>query len=1385
MNTTSYQDFHITDGVLHAYTGRDEFVIVPEYVHTIGEGAFKACVSLKKAVLPSRLKHILSGAFKGCRKLETIHIPQGVLTVGDYAFHRCHALTSIALPPSVEALGDCVFLYCDSLTAAEIPGVKRMGKQVFVNDVLLQKITVSPQLEEDCICDVFTGCSRLSCISFFHGKSYTFPNAVEAIAGEIKLPSPARAIACDVLRMMELDGRRLVKFLTNLKHVEIPEGIEQIGKSCFFDKRGILSVTLPASLQEIESRAFRNCISLETVRFQNDQILIHEDAFKNCSLLKEIHTSDGNIYRIEGISGCTALQDTDKNIIRTIHQQVLGNFRISGTILLKYLGDEFRVLIPDGITCIAEEAFAGKESIDRVILPDSLTEIGAGAFRDCLLLQTIPLPEKLCRIGEGAFEHCVKLLRVSLPSSLIQVEAKTFKHCHKLKEIMLGKKLTSIGEQAFYGCLSLKEIHFPEHLTAIGAMAFYRCTGLREVCLLPEIHRVGNLAFAESGVKKARLCGNGKGYGKDLFFGCLSLKTIVLENGLCHIPDKLAYGCTALKKIIFPDSLLSAGRNAWENTPFLTQWIKENAAGEVFWNDRNLTGEVFWDGRNLVGEVHLPEQIRIIAGGAFYGNERLTALFIPDRVTWIGPAAFKGCSSLRRVVWPSGINTVEAEVFSGCCSLEYIAHFDAKDDKGEKNASVPWISLKERAFYHCTNLRQISFDDVKYIGKEAFSGCSSLLLHQPLQIPGKAKSLVWVGEQAFACMVKNPGKITGKSCKVLCTDFSLNMAGSIFISGSDYAGEVRLPDGITAISPYAFSGNRQITRIILPDSLRVIGEGAFWGCSSLVRVDFPSSFCVIGARAFEKCTALLEIKLCARHVKARAFACCTALKTAELAGLQTLEKQLFEHCTSLEKCSFGQIKESCTDEILPAHQHKIGDYCFSGCGRLNNISLTSVREIGSYAFQNCDGLSSISLDDDTILHPHAFADCGRLEQIWLTGKEGKLRLCAYALSGCTALVRVIHEKKIWTLHCYRDILSNRLPEIVRLLFHSAFSCFAVAQEENLCAYRGAGRIIHIPYGIRRIEAEVFRDVLMLNQVTIPETVDYIGARAFHGTAWMDRMRRQSPMVTVHAMLLDGSLCEGEVIVPEHIRLVCGWAFAGGMGITRIRFLSRQVRVESYAFRNCIYLKEMQLADGTVIHFHGIDDRKKVLPPLAMQAVTDSLNCFKTDEDNRLTECTGNISRLLVAHGITAIGDHVFQDGNLLTEITLPETVTAIGKSAFSGCRWLKEVKNAQAVKTIGERAFSGCGVLEKIELSQKLSFIEARAFENCTALKEILLPEGLEEIPDRAFFRCHSLEKLSLPSTLKRIGKEAFAFCKNLEMPALPAGVSVGNRAFTGIKKQE
>ena len=1332
--------FQIEDGILKSYSGREEVAAVPGEVHTIGEGAFKGCVSLKKVILPSGLLKILDGAFKGCRKLQEVLIPAGVSYIGSYTFHRCHELKNISLPASVKELGDCVFLYCDSLTCAKIPGVERLGKQVFVNDVLLRELEISPNLREEGICDVFTGCIRITDFSFPDGQRIVIPNAVEALAGDRKIPPVVRAVAVDILRMMELDDRCLIKFQTNLKHVEIPEGIEKIGKSSFFDKRGIISVKFPASLKEIGSRGFRNCISLEKVIFQGDQVRIHEDAFKNCSSLKEVVMPDNSAYQIEGISGSSETVGRRlPDLVKTVRKQVLGNFRLSGTMLLEYLGSESRVVVPDGVTFIAEEAFARNEAIERVILPASLLEIGAGAFRGCLLLQTIEFPEHVRRIGAGAFENCVKLLRALLPDGLAFVEDKVFKHCRELKEVVFGKSVRAVGEQAFYGCFSLKEILMPENLTSVGIMAFYQCRGLKEVYLHQGIGYVGHLAFALSGVKKVRMGGSGKDYGSDIFSECPRLWGVILEEGVCHIPDKFAHGCRALRQVILPATLESVGRDVLEHTPFLKGLPK----GES-------TEGIFFDGRHLKGEVFVPDGTRIIAGGAFYGNREITAIHFPDSVIWIGPAALKGCSGLRYAVLPGGIRTAEAEVFSGCVSLERVER--RGDFEGAAPAPVLWINIKERAFRRCRKLRGILLHEVQGIGKEAFWGCTSFA-------PGEAIMLRQVGEGAFEGTVELP------------EESSLGMIGSILVSGQHCSGEVRLPDGLTAIAPFAFSGNNNITKVFLPEGLCGIGEGAFWGCGALMEVAAPSS-CMIGARAFEKCISLTKIHVHAAGVGAAAFAFCRSLEEAELTGVKVLAHRLFEGCSRLERCICRQVEV-------------IGSYCFSGCHKLNGVDLCRVGEIGSYAFQNCDALEKISLNENVVLMPHAFEDCGRLGTVEFEEGFDGFEPYEYAFSGCTALHSVICGDAVWDMHVYGDILSEDIPETVRLIFHSALSCFVVEKEEILCGYRGLGRIVRIPEGIRRIEAEVFRDVLMLEEIRIPETVEYIGARAFHGTAWIEKQRGISPMVVVDHMLLDGSGCKGEVVIPEDIRLICGWAFAGGKDIESIRFLTDQVRVEAYAFRNCIYLRKMFFRDGSSVIFQGISDREREFPTafsaLAKQAVMDSLNCFKTNEKSELVECTGNISELPVADGITAIGDHVFQDGNLLTQIILPHSVTSIGNNAFAGCKWLKTVKGADCVKSIGIRGFSGCGVLESVELGKDFRVMGMRAFENCTSLREIYLPEGVTEIPERAFFRCHSLREVYLPSTVKRIGKEAFAFCTSLQMPMIPEGVSVEGRAFYGI----
>lgn len=1332
------EQLQIQDGVLISYTGREEIVKVPEGIHTIGEGAFKACVSLKKVELPEGLCYIGAYAFKGCRRLEEIELPSSVTEIGNYAFHRCHALKKVALSPSVESLGDCVFLYCDSLEEVVMPGVKRLGKQVFVNDVLLEKLTISTQLAIKDICDVFTGCGMIREITFVDGTKVCIPNAVEAVAGRQMLPPLVRAIAMDILRMMELEGRCLVRFLTNLKHVEIPEGIEELGKSCFFDKRGILSVKLPASLHVIGSRAFRNCINLESVSFAGDSIQIEDDAFKNCTSLKTVKTSNGKEYTFTGLGGLTETEVPE--MVRKLYQQVMGNFRLSGTILLKYLGLESRVVVPEGVTKIAERAFAENEAIDRVILPKSLEEIGAEAFKDCLLLQTIPFPEGLKKIGAGAFDNCVKLIRAHLPEGIQEVSARAFRHCVVLREVSFPNRCMEISESAFYGCVSLTKVVFPEGLIRIGELAFYRCSGLGEVQIPKQTEEVESLAFAESGVKKVQIESSGIYFGIDVFSRCKRLKRMYLGEGVRHLPDKLAYRCTKLEQVVIPQKIQSVGRHVFEGTLFLQRWIEDKVEREE---------HIFWDGQNLANTVRISENVQIVAGGAFYGNTKVTEIYLSESVRYLGPAAFKGCQELKKVWIPRKIKGLEPEVFAGCRNLQEIVL--VKSGAEEKEAELPiWNFIGERAFYQCEKLQAVSLEQVNWIGKEAFAGCTSLRwknIKSGLQIGERAFEGTWYSEEQNGLVI----------------------VGDIVISGETCYGEVQIPEGVTGIAPYAFAENKEITSIYFPESLRWSSEGAFFGCSELRKVEASAKFERLGARTFERCAKLCSVKLSVRQAGKAAFANCRSLQSATLPNLDTLEERMFENCNALEEvlCKNVKIIKSC---------------CFSGCQSLQDISFSNVQKIGAYAFARCDSLISAEFMDGICLSAHALEDCSGLEWIILKG-EGRATLAEYALSGCTALKKVSLKGQTWTLHNYQEILFAHIPEVVRLIFHSAFSCFVIEQETHLCSYLGAGRKIQIPPGIQRVEAEVFRDRLMVEEVMIPESVTSIGARAFHGTKWLKRQQALSPLVVVNGILLDGSCCVGEVVVPKEIHTVSGWAFANGLGIEKVRFLSKRTYVEEYAFRNCINLREITLADGTCITFTGIADRKRELPPLAKQAVMESLNCFKTDENGVLIISTGNISRLRIAYGITAIGERAFEDGNLLTEVCLPDTVRSIRDSAFSGCKWLEEVKGARMVEQIGEQAFSCCGALKSIELSEHLQKIGTRTFEHCTSLEEILLPEGIEEIPEKAFYRCHSLRRVQFPSTLKRIGKEAFAFCKKLIEIQLPAEVIVEERAFFGCPK--
>lgn len=153
--------------------------------------------------------------------------------------------------------------------------------------------------------------------------------------------------------------------------------------------------------------------------------------------------------------------------------------------------------------------------------------------------------------------------------------------------------------------------------------------------------------------------------------------------------------------------------------------------------------------------------------------------------------------------------------------------------------------------------------------------------------------------------------------------------------------------------------------------------------------------------------------------------------------------------------------------------------------------------------------------------------------------------------------------------------------------------------------------------------------------------------------------------------------------------------------------------------------------------------------------------------------------------IVALGDMLFFNNKVLTEITLPTTLRTLGTGTFQNCTTLRTVSPflPPSVTSVGVKCFNGASALSgALTLDPTGHGLSLGA--NCfcqTAIASVVIGEGVVDIPVSAFDNCRSLASATLPSTLETIGDKAFNWCVALTTvsPFLPASVrSVGTGAF-------
>ena len=268
----------------------------------------------------------------------------------------------------------------------------------------------------------FSGCTSL--------VSVTIPDSVTSIdqsafSGCISLISIVVAEGNTVYRSVDgvlfsNDVKTLIQYPVGKSDDSyiIPDSVTSIGKSAFYRCTGLRELTIPISVNVVESNerpVFSGCTSIEKVTFTPG-------------------TGKGYDYGADSSSPSNPSENYYGYTPWYYSRAVLKE-----------------VVIEDGVTSIGNWVFSGCSPLISVIIPDSVTSIGSHAFRDCTGLREIIIPDSVTSIGSGAFFRCSSLTSIILPDSVTSIGWCTFYGCTDVSSIRLGPDVSSIGYMAFEG----------------------------------------------------------------------------------------------------------------------------------------------------------------------------------------------------------------------------------------------------------------------------------------------------------------------------------------------------------------------------------------------------------------------------------------------------------------------------------------------------------------------------------------------------------------------------------------------------------------------------------------------------------------------------------------------------------------------------------------------------------------------------------------------------------------------------------------------------------------------------------------------------------------------------------------------------------------------
>ena len=1229
--------------------------------------------------------------FMDCHRLKGIQLPNSLTRISSRAFQNCFALSDINIPTRLNSLNDHVFHGCENIKNITIPdSLTSLGIGAFENCYGLEFVKLHSNINDN----------------FIPGQCF--------------------------------------EYCSNLRSINIPDGIKLISNFAFYQCCLLNSITIPSSVSNLASGAFENCYGLKNVVCLMTQNI---DSYSstgceashlelNPEASEEVKNNFKTMfgYSEEG----TQVIEYDSNTI-----DLTGNY--TKDIILKpkqgsTFSGEFKINYGSG---------NAKQRLIDVEIASGFITIYYQVFYKCWCLQSVKIPNTITEIQNESFKYCYNLNSINIPNSTVRILNNAFEKCKSLKKIIIPNSVTSIGSYAFIDCDNLKDIIIDGDISRFGAGTFQNLHQLQQINIPTSLTEIAS----------------------DCFSGCYNLESIEIPKSLTSINDNSFNYCYNLNNLTID-----------YNSPIKSQLLEQISP-------TNITEIFYYSGVDPIIDISenyknklivKPDPVNKPSGKLTKTYNILSKLLIEieiDGVNELEDELFKNCRKLSKLKISNSVNKIGVNCFSGCYALKDV---ECLMTVNNGSYSETGTSAQKLVLNHDSNIKDnlanmfgnFFYSEVVYYSNSTIEFTETyehnvILRPKPNTTFTGTMNITYTNES-----IKN--KLVEVEVAKGITELGYNL-----FQDCVKLSEVSLPKTLLTIEGACFGHCYKLEDIVIPNSVTFMDFTVFTDCFHLSHVELSQSLSSIGVSAFANCYNLQSINIpsSVSVIEDEAFSYCHSMSSITIPSSVTdIGRNAFNECQGIKNIDCSIVKNSryysncggCASHII------FGPNCSDDVK--NNIKSMfgySNEGVKTIYYDSSSIVLTGTYDQDIILKPVQGLRFSGTFNITKGGNilkrlidveigEGFENISYSVFKDCCCLTNVKLPESLISIenetfaNCYalKNVnIPNSVSEIGAFTFHNCNVLeklnipSSMSNIDGIIQYSGENiTSLTIPSSITRIETDEFSNFYNLNNLyyehNSPLKSDFITKYNSINLFEYISLRGENPIIDVSdiygndvvlvsenptgKLTKTGSTGSSDNLSNRLIKAdldgiseIGDSVFENYYSLTELNISSTVTKLGTNAFKTCIGLdkvdcqmientgsysrcesyaslslydnisKDMQ--DNLLMMFKSAEIIEYTSEPTVVYYTSNNITLSDIDSKNIILKPDINAE-------ISGILTVTFESDNVRNKLISVEIsgVDQISENCFKNCYNLSDLTISNSVKNIGENAFSGCYALKNV-----------------------------------------------------------------------------------------